>query len=135
MKTLYRLTFLLAVGPLGCSGGGSHSSGLNITGAWHGAWALDNGDTGPLVMAPNQNGGSVQGFAEFGNSTCFFDGFLNGTVHGHTFTGAMTNGGVNIAFVVTISGPTDESMDGEIEVDLGGDCTGEAGTVSLVRDP
>jgi hypothetical protein len=116
----------------GCGGGGGGSSSLNITGGWHGVYSLDNGDAGNFVIAPNQNGQSVRGFAEFSNCSCLDGGMLGGEVLGHRFVGHF--GGPSVPIEAVVSGPTDDAMHGTVEI-LDGPCAGVEGTFTVARDP
>jgi hypothetical protein len=126
------------IGFYGCGGGGSDSSSssgpaapFNVTGAWSGTWASDNGVDGGIATASlNQDGLTITGTFSITNSICFQTGPVAGTISGTDAIMTASSGNDSVAF--TTSNPTASSMSG-VYITLKGACTEDTGVFNMTK--
>jgi hypothetical protein len=101
LKRLVLYSTILSV----CIGCTTSTSNANLTGAWFGKWASNNGvNKGDISFGLTQTGNTAIGNTVFSASPCFLTGTLNTTITGTSISGSITATGIEVTFLGTVSG-------------------------------
>lgn len=137
-KLAIGVLFVLVATVSSCGGGGSGGGGgaavvnADVAGVWIGNWTsvTHPGEGGNIDMTLNAN---ADGDGLIDGSGCVVGQVVNATLNGQSITGSFTSATTSVTFSATISGPTDNLMNGTYLTTLAGVCTGDNGTISLVK--
>lgn len=105
----------------------------DLTGSWSGSFVStveDGGGTLDVVL--QQDGGTLTGSVDLTGSPCLSSGSVSGTVSSDGASFGAVQGADTVVFSASTIG--DASMSGTYSVATG-DCSGDAGTFSLLRSP